>query len=111
MIRYFAEKNLTDKITSIEELDEFLRSNAYVNATADPTHTKYLYDAMLKKLYGFRQFAVNPWACTVLAYDRKYYHRVDLRHVFAGNYDLTFEPSRGQVSLGDILSIDSALGD
>ena len=100
-----------NKITSIRELDEVLRDSVYVNATADPTHTKYLYNAMLRRLEGFRQFVVNPWACTVLAYDRKYYHRIDLNHIFTGNYDLTFEPTRGQVPLGDILDIDSALGD
>ena len=101
----------TLKANSLWELDSILRDNVYMNATADPTHTKYLYDDVLRKLDGFRQFVVNPWACTVLAYDRKYYNRIDLLSVFTGNSGLSFEYSPGKIFLGELLDIDEAMGD
>ena len=101
----------SNKFISIEDLDRYLRDNLYINKTADPTNTNYLYLDMLHQIEYFGQFVVDKRNLTILAYDKKYYYRTDLIDIFPENANISFEKSPYQMTLGDLLQINQELRD
>lgn len=102
---------MNTKFTTIQELDIALQNRLYLNRTADPTNVKYLYEDMLHQIEYFRQFVLDIKNYCILAYDRKYYHRVDLLSVFPDNAGLSFKAVPGKISLRQLLGIGYDLRD
>lgn len=99
------------KFFTIDDLDNYLQDNLYLNRTADPTNVKYLYGDMLRQMEFFRQFTVDKRNFSILAYDRKYYYRANLLEVFPDNASLSFKNNFQKISLRDLLEIDAEMKD
>ncbi len=102
---------MNTKFTTVQELDTALQNSLYLNRTADPTNVKYIYEDMLHQIEYFRQFVLDIKNYYILAYDRKYYHRVDLLNVFPDNAGLSFEAVPSKMSLRQLLEIAHDLRD
>ena len=99
------------RFETLSALKEYLCSHLYLNKTTDPTDTKYYYRGMIDQLKYYNHYTLNLNTFTVLAYSNKHYNKIDMVSVFPGNANISFDKSRSQISLGDLLKIDKDVQD